>query len=75
MISEMPKVPKIKRCVIAEYKPSQKKLVEVKVPHFKKEQLTINTVEVKSLRKVELPGKPDVDEDISRIISLVTNKQ
>lgn len=75
VISEMPKVPKIKRCVIAEYKPSQKKLVEVKVPHFKKEQLTINTVEVKSLRKVELPGKPDVDEDISRIISLVTNKQ
>lgn len=45
------------------------------MPHFKKEQLTINTVEVKSLRKVELPGKPNVDEDISRIISLVTNKQ
>lgn len=75
VISEMLKVPKIKRCVIAEYKPSQKKQVEVKVPHFKKEQLTINTVEVKSLRKVELPGKPNVDEDISRIISLVTNKQ
>ena len=75
VISEMTKVLKIRRCVIAEYKLSKKKPVEVKVPHFKKEQLTINTVEVKSLDKVELPSKPNVVEDISRIISLVTNKQ
>ena len=75
VLSEMPKVPQIKRCVIAEYKPSQKKPMEVTVPHFKNEHLTINTVEVKSLRKVELPGKPNMDEDISRIISLVTNKR
>lgn len=75
VISEMPKVPQIKSYVIAEYKPSQKKPMEVMVPHFKNEHLTINTVEVKSLRKVELPDKPNVDEDISRIISLVTNKQ
>lgn len=75
VISEMPKVSKIKRCVIAAYKPSQEKSIEVAVPHFKNEQLTINKVEVKSLCKVELPGKPNVDEDISRIISLVINKQ
>lgn len=75
VIFKMPQVPQIKRCFITQYKPFQRKVIEVAVPNFKNEQLTINTVEVKPMHKVELPSKPNVDEDISRIILLATNKQ
>ena len=75
VIFKMPQVSQIKRCFITQYKPFQRKVIEVAVPNFNNEQLTINTVEVKPMHKVELPSKPNVDENISRIISLATNKQ